>query len=159
MLTTNLLSSFIKCCLLRAWDTNAVFGERKNSQKLIFQVVAGVNFYSNLGHGPLETIHDMHQDISLKAGQIFRDRVMKTAVLSLSHCSFGKQHNFLTSFPSGIGRPEIFIAVLNKLGTHHICCHVYDKQTINTGFECQAWIARRKMSPMHVTLKAGIKYK
>ena len=78
VLTTNLLSSFIKCCFLRVWDTNAVFDEKKNSQKRNIQVVAEVNFYSNQGDGPLETIHDMPHDVSLKAGQIFCDRVMKT---------------------------------------------------------------------------------
>ena len=37
----------------------------KNSQKINAQVVAGVNLYSNQADGPVITIHDFPQDVSL----------------------------------------------------------------------------------------------
>lgn len=65
MACLNLRKSFTKCSLLRAWDTNAVFTKKQKSQKISTQVVAGVNLYFNQADGPVITIHDLPQDVSL----------------------------------------------------------------------------------------------
>ena len=93
--------------------------------------------------------------------QIFCDRLMKSLRLCnrFPICSFGKQHNFSTSLSLEIGRLNIFIAVIHSESAVMF--------TINAGFGCQAWLHSmskdgmskdgQKMSPMHVTLKAGVK--
>ena len=69
--------------------------------------------------------------------QIFCDRVMKSLRLSNRFlvCSFGKQHNFSTSLPLEIGRPNIFIAVIHSESSAFAVMF-----TINAGFGCQAWL-------------------
>ena len=88
---------------------------------------------------------------------------MKSLLLSnyFPICSFGKQHNFLTSLPLEIGRQNIFIAVIHSESVAFVVMF-----TIIAGFGCQARLHStskdgmskddRKMSPMHVTLKAGV---
>ena len=98
--------------------------------------------------------------------QMFCDRLMKSLRLSnrFPICRFGKQHNFSTSLPFEIGRPNIFIAVRPVIHSESAAFAVMF--TINAGFGCQAWLHSmskddmskddRKMSPMYVTLKAGV---
>ena len=74
--------------------------------------------------------------------QIFCDRVMKSLRLSNRFlvCSFGKQHNFSTSLPLEIGRPNmIFIAVIHSESSAFAVMF-----TINAGFGCQAWLHSKK---------------
>lgn len=37
----------------------------KNSQKISAQVVAGINLYSNKADGPVVTIHDLPEEVTL----------------------------------------------------------------------------------------------
>ena len=132
-----------------------------SSFELFFNVINAVQY--DLVSATMFQRFGQNRLMSRLVTQMFCDRLMESLRLSnrFPICSFGKQHNFSTSLPFEIGRPNIFIAVIHSESAAFAVMF-----TINAGFGCQAWLHSmskddmskddRKMSPMYVTLKVGV---